>query len=95
MSGTLVKLYFFHLRNPVVCGITSLGLDHCAILGYKIEEIAEQKAGILKPSCIGFTVKQETDSALNVIVQKAKELNVKFSIFKCFTKCYKSINIYI
>lgn len=74
------KTLFFYLRNPVVCGITSLGLDHCAILGYKIEEIAEQKAGILKPSCIGFTVKQETDSALNVIVQKAKELNVKFSI---------------
>ena len=44
--------YFFFLfkkkRKPVACGITSLGYDHCNILGNKIEEIAWQKAGIFK-----------------------------------------------
>lgn len=36
------------MRNPVVCAITSLGLDHTSILGNTINEIAWQKAGIIK-----------------------------------------------
>ena len=35
-------------RNPVVCGITSLGIDHCSILGNTLEEIAWHKSGIFK-----------------------------------------------
>lgn len=35
-------------RKPIACGITSLGLDHCSLLGNTIEQIAWQKAGILK-----------------------------------------------
>ena len=34
--------------EPVVCGITSLGLDHVAVLGDTIEKIAWHKAGIIK-----------------------------------------------
>eukprot|EP00158_Paraphelidium_tribonemae_P003741 Partr_v1_DN26343_c0_g2_i2_m43441 putative Catalyzes conversion of folates to polyglutamate derivatives allowing concentration of folate compounds in the cell and the intracellular retention of these cofactors, which are important substrates for most of the folate-dependent enzymes that are involved in one-carbon transfer reactions involved in purine, pyrimidine and amino acid synthesis (By similarity) len=36
------------IERPVVCAISSLGLDHQAILGDTIEEIAWQKAGIIK-----------------------------------------------
>ena len=36
------------VRKPVVCGITSLGIDHTALLGSTIEEIARHKAGIMK-----------------------------------------------
>jgi folylpolyglutamate synthase/dihydropteroate synthase len=43
--------------RPVVCGITSLGYDHVAILGDTIEKIAWQKAGIIK-------VKRESASLL-------------------------------
>ena len=39
------------IRKPVVCGVTSLGLDHVSILGNTIEKIAWQKAGIFK---VGF-----------------------------------------
>ena len=35
--------------TPEVCVITSIGLDHTDILGGTIEEIAAEKAGILKP----------------------------------------------
>ena len=35
--------------SPAVCAITSVGLDHTEILGPTIEEIAAEKAGILKP----------------------------------------------
>ncbi|RKP05499.1 Mur ligase, partial [Thamnocephalis sphaerospora] len=36
------------MERPAVCGITSLGLDHQAMLGKTLPEIARQKAGIAK-----------------------------------------------
>ncbi|MFO0557883.1 MAG: folylpolyglutamate synthase/dihydrofolate synthase family protein [Polyangiales bacterium] len=33
---------------PTVCAITSIGLDHMALLGDTVEQIAREKAGILK-----------------------------------------------
>jgi dihydrofolate synthase/folylpolyglutamate synthase len=33
---------------PAVCAITSIGLDHVALLGDTVEQIAREKAGILK-----------------------------------------------
>ena len=37
------------IRNPIVCGITTLDIDHTSDLGNTIEEIAVHKAGIMKP----------------------------------------------
>jgi len=37
--------------QPEVAAITSIGLDHCDMLGDRIELIAEEKAGIIKPGC--------------------------------------------
>lgn len=37
------------ITDPLLCIITALGLDHTAQLGETIEEIAEAKAGIIKP----------------------------------------------
>ena len=34
--------------RPIVTGITALGIDHVAVLGKTIEEIAWQKGGIFK-----------------------------------------------
>lgn len=36
------------VTHPVVCGISSLGYDHMAILGNTLPEIASHKAGIMK-----------------------------------------------
>lgn len=36
------------VENPLVCVITSISLDHTAILGNTVQEIAIQKAGIIK-----------------------------------------------
>ena len=35
--------------RPLVCAITSIGLDHCQQLGNTLGEIATEKAGIIKP----------------------------------------------
>lgn len=47
------------IEHPVVCGITTLDLDHIHILGDTIEEIAGEKAGIFKPHVPAFTIPQE------------------------------------
>ncbi len=38
-----------NIVQPTVCAITSIGFDHCEILGHTHAEIAAAKAGILKP----------------------------------------------
>ncbi len=38
-----------NLVRPVVCAITSVGLDHTDVLGETVAEIARDKAGIAKP----------------------------------------------
>ena len=40
-----------NVAKPVVCIITPVSLDHTQILGNSLEEIAREKAGIIKPGC--------------------------------------------
>lgn len=47
------------VRKPVVCGVSSLGLDHTSILGETIDKIAWHKAGIFKPGVPAFTSLQQ------------------------------------
>lgn len=57
--------------QPILTGITTIGLDHVALLGDSLEAIAEQKAGIIKqgvPLVTGHIVPE----ALSVINQIAK-----------------------
>ncbi|MBU63586.1 MAG: bifunctional folylpolyglutamate synthase/dihydrofolate synthase [Opitutae bacterium] len=47
-TGLGGRLDATNIVKPVVSIITSIGLDHCDILGYDIASIAREKAGILK-----------------------------------------------
>jgi len=40
-----------NIVKPVVCIITPISIDHTQILGNSLEEIAREKAGIIKPGC--------------------------------------------
>lgn len=55
---------------PVVSGITTIGLDHVDILGHTLEEIAAQKAGIIKPG-IPVVTGNIVPEALRVILDVA------------------------
>ncbi|OWZ01113.1 Folylpolyglutamate synthase [Phytophthora megakarya] len=46
-------------RKPVVCGISTLDLDHTQVLGETLDLIAYAKAGIFKPDVPAFTTAQE------------------------------------
>ncbi|KAI9032092.1 Mur ligase [Hyaloraphidium curvatum] len=62
------------IEKPVVCGITSLGYDHQAILGDTLDQIAWHKGGICKPGVPAFTVLQEPE-ALAMLAKRAEERN--------------------
>ena len=57
--------------QPILTGITTIGLDHVALLGDTLEAIAEQKAGIIKPG-VTLVTGNIVPEALAVIDQIAK-----------------------
>lgn len=65
--------------RPEVCAITAIGLDHTQILGNTIEEIAAQKAGILKHGVPAVTVPQDP-AALRVLREKAAEIGAPLAV---------------
>ncbi|XP_017034889.1 putative folylpolyglutamate synthase isoform X3 [Drosophila kikkawai] len=60
------------VRNVGTVGITSLALEHTDLLGITLEEIAWQKAGIIKPGSHVFTHVTQPE-CLEVIRQRAKD----------------------
>ncbi len=58
---------------PLVSVITRIGLDHTAILGNTIEEIAFEKCGIIKKGSSVVCYPNQRDEALKVISQISKE----------------------
>ncbi|KAL4402546.1 Folylpolyglutamate synthetase [Malassezia pachydermatis] len=61
------------VQHPVVTGVTALGLDHTALLGNTIEDIAMQKAGIFKPGAPALSVEQPA-SSLHVLQSYANKV---------------------
>jgi len=60
------------LVKPRVTAVTSLGIDHTAMLGETIESIAWHKAGIFKAGVPAFSAPQP-DSAVKILEQRAVE----------------------
>lgn len=67
------------LAHPTVVGITSLGIDHVPLLGNTIEEIAWQKAGIMKPGTPAYTVPQPA-GAMEILEKRAAEKEVTLTV---------------
>lgn len=66
-----------NIIKPLVAAITNVQLDHQNILGDTIEEIASEKAGIIKPH-IPIISGEETDLVKSIIRQKAENENAPF-----------------
>lgn len=70
---------------PILSIITNIGLDHVNILGHTYEEIAFEKAGIIKPGTPVFTAVKRPD-ALGVIEKQAEKMEAAlFKINKDFS----------
>ena len=66
-----------NIIKPLVSAITNVDLDHQNILGETLEEIATEKAGIVKPN-IPIISGDERDLVKNIIQQKAIENHSEF-----------------
>nr|XP_054376673.1 folylpolyglutamate synthase, mitochondrial isoform X3 [Pongo abelii] len=62
------------IRKPVVCGVSSLGIDHTSLLGDTVEKIAWQKGGIFKQGVPAFTVLQP-EGPLAVLRDRAQQIS--------------------
>ena len=59
------------IKNTEVAVLSSISMDHMGFLGDTLGEIAENKAGIIKPGCTVVTARQEPE-AKAAILQEAK-----------------------
>lgn len=62
------------IKKPIASVITTISMDHVDILGHSIEEIAYQKAGIIKEDTPVFVYPNQAD-VMKVIKKVAKEKN--------------------
>ena len=68
--------------NPLVSIITSVGYDHMQILGNTLEEIAEQKAGIIKENSETISVEQNETTVNEIIKNTCERKNNKLHLIK-------------
>lgn len=61
---------------PLAAVLTPVGLDHQNLLGHTVEEIAENKCGILKSGCGVVTGPGQDPAALGVILETAAGLGL-------------------
>ena len=60
--------------NPELCVITNISLDHVKFLGENEEQIASEKAGIIKPNT-PIVIGETQDNCKNVFIKTAEEKN--------------------
>lgn len=75
-TGMGGRLDATNVVKPVLCIITSVGMDHMQYLGDTIEKIAEEKAGIIKEG-VPVVFFDRKDAATPIICKKCKN-NPKF-----------------
>lgn len=61
------------IQNTLLAVFASISMDHVGVLGNTLEEIAMQKAGILKAGCTAVTAKQKPEAEA-VLLKEAKKL---------------------
>ena len=67
------------VEHPLACTITRLALDHAEFLGDTIEQVAAEKAGILKRGVPAVVVSQPRD-ALAVVERQAARMRAPLSV---------------
>ena len=68
------------IKKPEAVVITSISLDHIAILGDTISKIAFEKCGIIKENCVVITSSNQQEDAIKVISETCENKNCKLII---------------
>lgn len=75
-TGLGGRLDSTNIITPLVSIITNIGYDHMNILGDTLEEIASEKAGIIKPG-VPVVIGEYLPQTKNIFINKANEGNSK------------------
>jgi len=75
-TGLGGRLDSTNIITPLLSIITNIGYDHMNILGNTLEEIAMEKAGIIKPG-VPVVIGEYLAETKNIFTSKAKECNSK------------------
>lgn len=67
------------IRNTKVAVLASISMDHMGFLGNTLGEIAEHKAGIIKPGCTVVSASQQPEAAVSVR-KKAEQEGCELSV---------------
>jgi len=73
-TGLGGRLDSTNIITPILSVITNIGYDHMNILGNSLEEIAAEKAGIIKPN-VPVVIGETIPETRSLFINKAKELN--------------------
>lgn len=68
------------IKNPIACVITTISKDHIQILGDSLEEIAQNKAGIIKDKSEVFLYPKE-GAVEEVFIEKARNTESRIHTF--------------
>lgn len=71
LGGILEQQILFPIQKVAV--FTNISRDHMGFLGNTLEEITENKAGIIKPGCVVVSAAQE--EAVKKVLKKAADKN--------------------
>ncbi len=82
------------IEPPLVSVITSISLDHTAILGDTLEQIAYEKCGIIKSFSPVVCASGQTDAAFRVVENTAEERGCKLVVPDASRACVKSADIF-
>ncbi|MDG4884838.1 folylpolyglutamate synthase/dihydrofolate synthase family protein [Mesorhizobium sp. WSM4884] len=69
------------IARPAVSVIMPVSLDHEAYLGDRVEVIAAEKAGIMKRGCPVVIGAQESETALEVMIETAERLDCPTAVY--------------
>ncbi|KAI9291115.1 FolC bifunctional protein [Neoconidiobolus thromboides FSU 785] len=67
------------ISNPLLCVFCSISMDHEAILGDTVQEIALQKAGILKKG-VKVVIGQQEEKVMKVLTEECNRMECKYVI---------------
>ncbi|KAL2013892.1 hypothetical protein VTN00DRAFT_1417 [Thermoascus crustaceus] len=76
VGGRLDATNILKEKDVMVCVVSKIGLDHQALLGNSIEDIAREKAGILKPGVPCVIDGTNSPEVIEVLQNRIKELNI-------------------
>ena len=78
-TGLGGRLDSTNVISPLVCGITSISLDHSDILGDTIEKISKEKAGIIKEDTPVYIFEQ-SKNIIEIIKKKSDDCSAPLTV---------------